>query len=375
MNFELSETQEMLRDSLRRFLSERAPIDSYVRPQIDAPVVERDDVWRDLAALGMHGLLVPEAHGGGGLGMVEMGIVCEEMGRALYPAPFAPTALAAVTLLRQATYEAAPALLRSIAAGELVAAVALLEPAGGYDWRSPQVVARFEEAGWRLVGEKAPVPGGLGADAWLVTARDDAGLGLFCVRAGERVHATPLATVDRTTPLASVRFEDAPAVRIVPADAKSLVATAIDRIVVAAVADGLGAAGRAFELAAAYAHERHQFGKPIGSFQAVQHLLVDMLQDLELARAATYYALWAADAALPAEAHRAATMAGAFASRALAELGASAIQIFAGIGYTWEHDVHLFYKRLLTLQHLYGDEGAHLDELADLVLDPPGGSG
>jgi alkylation response protein AidB-like acyl-CoA dehydrogenase len=133
----------------------------------------------------------------------------------------------------------------------------------------------------------------------------------------------------------------------------------------------LGAAARAHELALAYARERQQFQRPIGSFQAVQHLLVDMLQDLELTRAGIYYALWTSDEAEPRERRRAAAMAKAFASARLPAIGAHAIQIFGGVGFTWEYDVHLYYKRLLSMQAGFGDESAHLDDLAALVVDSP----
>jgi alkylation response protein AidB-like acyl-CoA dehydrogenase len=137
---------------------------------------------------------------------------------------------------------------------------------------------------------------------------------------------------------------------------------------VAHVVDGIGAASAALDLALGYAKERHQFGRPIGSFQAVQHLLTDMLLVLELARAGAYYGLWAADNADAAELHRAATMAKAWSSDGLFHLGASAIQVFAGIGFTWEHDVQLPYKRLLSLQHLLGGSTDHLHELASIVI-------
>jgi alkylation response protein AidB-like acyl-CoA dehydrogenase len=145
----------------------------------------------------------------------------------------------------------------------------------------------------------------------------------------------------------------------------------IDRMLVALVVDGLGAAEVALDLAVAYAKQRTQFDRPIGSFQAVQHLCADMLQSLELGRAGAYYALWAADSGDPVECHRAATMAKAFASDAFVRIGADAIQVFGGIGFTWDHDIHLFYKRLLTLQQSHGTTAEHLDELATLIL-PPG---
>jgi alkylation response protein AidB-like acyl-CoA dehydrogenase len=167
-----------------------------------------------------------------------------------------------------------------------------------------------------------------------------------------------------------VVFDDAAARRLGEPgiDASAALSRVVDRVLSAMVVDGLGAAEMALDMAVAYAKERVQFDRPIGSFQAVQHLCADMLQSLELGRAGAYYALWAADAGDPAECHRAATMAKAFAGDAFARIGASAIQVFGGIGFTWEHDIHLFYKRLLTLQQTLGTSSEHLEELASLIL-------
>jgi alkylation response protein AidB-like acyl-CoA dehydrogenase len=152
--------------------------------------------------------------------------------------------------------------------------------------------------------------------------------------------------------------------RIGPVDVRSLV----DRSSIGYVVDGVGAASVALEMAVAYSKERVQFDRPIGSFQAVQHLCADMLTALELGRAGAYYALWAADNESPEEVHRAATMAMAYASDVFHRIGADAIQVFGGVGYTWEHDIHRFYKRLLTLQQVHGPAPTHLEELARIAF-------
>jgi alkylation response protein AidB-like acyl-CoA dehydrogenase len=185
--------------------------------------------------------------------------------------------------------------------------------------------------------------------------------------AGLDVVATP--TVDGTRKFASVALADTPARRLGTGDATDAVAETVDRLVVAAVVDGVGAASRALEMAVEYAKERRQFDRPVGSFQAVQHLCADMLRAVELARAGAYYACWAADAADAAERHRAATIAPAFAADELYGVGASLIQVHGGIGFTWEHDAHLYYKRLLTLKELAGGTPRQLEELASLILD------
>jgi alkylation response protein AidB-like acyl-CoA dehydrogenase len=362
LDFEFSEEQEALRTTVRRFLAEQAPIQPYVRDLLGDPRGTTDAVWKGLAQLGVTGLLVPEEHGGAGMGMVDMGVVLEELGRAAHPGPFLSSAVAATSALLL-TGDGAD-LLPSLADGSLVATVALLED-DGRDWRP--VATRARDGA--LTGTKTFVPDAGAADVLLVSGSDEAGVGLFAVEAGAAgVSVEPGESVDGTRSHATVTLDGAPARRLGNGNATGIVGEVVDRMLVALVTDGVGAAQAALDLAVAYAGERVQFGRPIGSFQAVQHLCADMLQALELGRAGAYYALWACDAGDPAESHRAAVMAKAFSGDAFARVGASGIQVFGGVGFTWEHDVHLFYKRLLTLQEAYGDATDFLEELAGLVL-------
>jgi alkylation response protein AidB-like acyl-CoA dehydrogenase len=362
LDFEFSEEQEALRTTVRRFLAEQAPIQPYVRDLLGDTRGTTEAVWKGLAQLGVTGLLVPEEHGGAGMGMVDMGVVLEELGRAVHPGPFISSAVAATSALI-ATGRGAE-LLPSIADGSLIATVALLED-DGRDWR--RVACRHDGAG--LTGTKTFVPDAAAADVLLVSASDGNGVGLFAVEAGAPgLGVEPVPSVDGTRSQATVTLQGTPARRLGDADATAAVAEVVDRVLVALVTDGVGAAHAALDLAVAYAGDRVQFDRPIGSFQAVQHLCSDMLQALELGRAGAYYALWACDAGDPVERHRAAVMAKAFSGDAFARVGASAIQVFGGVGFTWEHDVHLFYKRLLTLQEAYGDATNFLEELATLVL-------
>jgi alkylation response protein AidB-like acyl-CoA dehydrogenase len=237
---------------------------------------------------------------------------------------------------------------------------------------APSVTRAVSETDeWRLAGAKAHVPDAVDADSIVVTATTpDGELGAFVVERdapGLAVEATP--TIDGTRAFATITLTDAPARRLGTGDATGAVAETVDRLGVAAVVDGVGAASRSLEMAVEYAKERRQFNRPIGSFQAVQHLCADMLRSVELARAGAYYACWAADAADPAERHRAATIAQAFAADELYTVGASLIQVHGGIGFTWEHDAHLYYKRLLTLKELASGSPGRLEELASLVLD------
>jgi len=373
VDFEFSAEQEALRDSVRRFLTDRAPI-TYVREMYDDERGTTDAVSRGLADLGVTGLLVPEQHGGAGMGMVDAAVVLEELGRAVYPGPFASSAIGAVGfIVAIGTNDDHAALLPALASGERVGTVALHEPDRRSAWRTPVTAAAVDGDGWRLGGRKAHVPDAMAADLLIATATTPDGvLGVFAVdRSDPGVTVTPTPTVDGTSKQGAVAFVDASARRLggdAAADATDAVAGVVDRLHTAAVVDGVGAASRALEIAVEYAKDRHQFGAPIGSFQAVQHLCADMLRAVELARAAGYYACWAADAGDDAEGHRAATMALAFAADELYGVGASAVQVHAGVGFTWEHDVGLFYKRLLTLQQTGGGTVDQLEELATIAL-------
>jgi alkylation response protein AidB-like acyl-CoA dehydrogenase len=255
-------------------------------------------------------------------------------------------------------------------AGSAIGTVALLEPGRRAAWSEPSTTARVDGGGWVLDGAKVHVPDAVAASILLVSACDhDGALGVFAARpgdAGVTVEATP--TIDGSRKEATITLAGASARRI-GADARDALASTVDRLGIAAVVDGVGTAARALELTVEYATQRRQFDVPIGSFQAVQHLCADMLRSVELARAAGYYACWAADDAPASERHRATTLALAFATDDLYGVGASAVQVHGGIGFTWEHDIHLFYKRLLTLQQAGGGSVDQLEELARIVID------
>jgi alkylation response protein AidB-like acyl-CoA dehydrogenase len=370
VDLELSEEQDELRASVSRFLDDQAPVTPYVREMLTDPYGTTDTIWKGLADLGALGLLVAEDHGGSGMGMVEMGVVLEAAGRMVHPGPLLSTAVAAVSALDAvATDEEQAELLPGMAGGETVATLALFGPAGRSDWANPGVEATRTASGWRLDGEKSYVPDGAGADLLLVTATVAEGIGLFALdREAHGAEVAALETVDGTRKQTKVSLRGAPARRLGEGDATCHLGGVVDRVLAAYAADGVGTAERAMEIAVDYAKQRAQFDRPIGSFQAVQHLCSDMLQAVELARAGTGYALWALDATEPLEAHRAATMAKAFTADALPKVAMNAIQVLGGIGCTWEHDIHLYYKRLLTLQQIHGGPAAHLEDLASQIL-------
>ncbi|UXA05744.1 acyl-CoA/acyl-ACP dehydrogenase [Mycobacterium sp. SMC-2] len=356
MNLELTDEQVALRDTTRRFLAEKAPISDHVRPLLDDPTGTTDAVWRGLANLGTTGLLVPENNGGAGMTMVEAGVVAEELGAALHPGPWLSTAVgAARALTRLGATDTAAELLSGIADGTTVATVCV--DADGAASRQG-----LESRDGLLRGEIAAVPDAGAADVLLAFAEDDRGLGLFAVRTGSpAVSVTPERGIDQTRKRFHITLESAPAQRLATASAEN-VAAVVDDVLIANAADALGAARAVMDMAVEYAKNRTQFGHPIGSFQAVQHLCVDMFETVELARSGVIHALWAADNADRDGRQLAALRAKAFAGR-LATVGDTAIQVFGGIGYTWEHDAHLYLKRLLSWSAFLGGPDRYLTEL------------
>ncbi len=367
MDFEFSSEQEQVRESVRRFLADQAPI-AYVRAMYDDDRGFTDEVWRGIVDLGVVGLLAPEDRGGAGRGMVDMAVVVEELGRAVHPGPFASSAIGAVSLVDALDGWDDHPLLGGLATGERIGTVALFEPGRRAHVDAPAVSATAVGEEWRVSGTKVHVPDARAADVLLVVGAVGEELAVFAV-AAEDAQVTSTPTVDGSHQEGTVTLHGASARRLGVGDATDAVGSTLDRLHTAAVVDGVGAAARALELSVDYAKERRQFGAPIGSFQAVQHLCADMLRAVELARAAGYYACWAADGADPAERHRAATLALAFAADELAGVGSATIQVHGGIGFTWEHDAHLFYKRLLTLQRCGGGSVDQLGELASILLD------
>ena len=354
MNLELSDEQTALRDTVRRFLAEKASIATHVRAMLDDASGTTPEVWRGLADLGATGLLVPDEFGGAGMTMVEAGIVAEELGAALHPGPWLSSAVAATRALIRADTAEAGALLTGVADGSTVATVG---PLAG-----PRPSGVESSRGVVLRGTVSGMPDAVAADVMLVLADDRDGAGLFAVEKASCTVQDRLPDVDQTRRRFPVRFDDSPARRLAAISPEQVQAL-VDDVLIAHAADALGAAQAVMALAVEYAKTRRQFGHPIGSFQAVQHLCVDMYETVELARSGVIHALWTADAAASGERHLAAARAKAFAAR-LVSVGDTAIQVFGGVGYTWEHDAHLYLKRLLGWSTFLGTSDGYLQEVA-----------
>jgi alkylation response protein AidB-like acyl-CoA dehydrogenase len=353
MNLELSDEQIALRDTVRSFLAEKASIAGHVRPMLDDPTGTTEAVWRGLAALGTTGLLVPPEYDGAGMTMIEAGIVLEELGAGLHPGPWLSTAVAATRALTRfgVTNDAAATLFSGIADGSTTATVGPLDGA--------RPTAAEQGDGFVLRGVIDNVSDVAAADVLLVLADEHDSTGLFAVPTSmPGIEVTPQAGIDQTRKHFRVTLDDTPAQHLATASGDAVEAL-VDDVIIAWAADALGAARAVLQLAIEYAKVRRQFGQPIGAFQAVQHLCVDMYETVELARSGVIHALWAADAADRDERHLAAMRAKAFAGR-LASVADNAIQVFGGIGYTWEHDAHLYFKRLLSWNAFLGGPDRYL---------------
>jgi alkylation response protein AidB-like acyl-CoA dehydrogenase len=359
VDFAYSDEQEEFRAGVRRFLENRSPVSEVFR-LMETDAGHDPEVWKQMAAeLGLQGLAIPEPYGGQGFGFLELGIALEEMGRVLLPAPYLGTSIATSALLAAASEEQKRALLPGIAAGETLATLALAEPAGGWDPARVALPARRDGDGFVLDGEKTLVLDGHVADLFVVAAREDDALALFAVRPGPGVQAERLETLDATRRLAHLRFSGARAERLgAAADGAAALARALDHAAIALAAEMAGGAARCLELAVAYARERRQFARPIGSFQAVKHKAAEVLLEVESARAAAAWASWTAAEDGPERA-QAAHLAKAFCADAYLRAAAENIQIHGGVGFTFEAPHHLHYRRAKVSESLFGDSVWH----------------
>ncbi|MEV7225537.1 acyl-CoA dehydrogenase family protein [Polymorphospora sp. NPDC051019] len=362
MDFAYSTDQEAWRDVVAAFLDDRAPL-AKTRVRAERGDGPDTDLWRRMADLGLHGLHVPEHHGGQGFGVEELAIVQEEMGARLVGTPYvASTVLAATLLAALADAEPAAAdLLARVATGDLTGTVALWGPGTGWVDDGPGVRAAPAGAGTvTLTGTRTLVPYGADADLLLVTARHDDRPALVAVTgAAAGLDRRTVKGLDLTTRYATVTFTGTHGVLLAEGEAAR---AALDRLADHAyallAAEMVGGARACLENAVEYAGQRHQFGRPIGSFQAVKHLCADMLAELELARSAVLFAVWAVRTGDPRAASAAST-AKALAGDAYLFIADAALHIHGGMGFTWEHDSHLYLRRARAASLLFGDAGHH----------------
>ena len=370
MDFDLSKPQKLLKESARGLL-QRECGPGRVRELMETETAHDEGLWRALAEQGWTGLLVAEEHGGLGLGLVEMAAVAEEMGRACLPGPFLSTLFAAALVGRAGSDAQRQKYLEPIAAGELKATVALLEE--GADWGPEGVGLEAARAGdeFVLTGRKLFVPDAGAADLIVCVARDGEGLALLPVRSGAGGLAVrPTPAMDATRKLYEVEFRD---VRVAAGDAlgadgdaRGALSAALDAATAVLCAEMVGGMQWLLETSVEYAKTRQQFGRPIGSFQAVQHMCADMLLLTESSRSAAYYAAWALGEGDPA-APLAVSVAKAYCSDAFREVANRGVQVHGGIGFTWEHDLQLYYKRGKSAETLFGDATFHRERMARIL--------
>lgn len=369
MNFDFTADQLELRDSIRGYLDDHWA-SRQLRAAVDGPGLP-DALWDGLAALGLTTVLVPEEHGGLGLTLTDASLLFETFGETLTPAVVTETLLASDVIARFGSAAQKTELLPAIAAGKLKLALALQDDAISFDPAAITATAVRNGNGWRLDGHKPMVPFGHLVDRALVAARVDGALGLFvCDPAAAGVTIAARALVDPTSRMSSLDFHQV----ALPGDALlgqadgGAAAYAMRTAAAAAAAQLTGIAGRSLAMTLDYAKQRKQFGRAIGSFQAIKHKLADMMVSYETSRSGVYYAHWALAQQDPGQA-QAVSMAKAYASDMARAVVNESVHIHGGIGFTWEYDLHFFLKRAKVLEYSAGDAGWHREQYARAMID------
>jgi alkylation response protein AidB-like acyl-CoA dehydrogenase len=377
MDFGFNADQEMLRATARKFFENECTSD-FVRARMAEDGGFTDEFWTKLAEQGWLGLVYPEPYGGAGLGFVDLTVLMEEMGRAVMPGPFFSTVLlGGLTLLEAGSDAQKKEWLTKIAEGQARVTLAWTEPSARWDAAGVTTTAKATGGGFTLSGTKLFVPDAHVAHALVVVARTaesqnpEDGISLFLVPTDAKgVSVTLLPTMDQTRKLCEVKLDDV----AVPAAAMlgtrgggwTPLTRVVQRATVALCAEMCGGAQKVLDMTTEYAKIRIAFGKPIGSYQGVKHKAADMLVDVENAKSLTYYAAWAVDENVP-EAALAASMAKAYTSDAFRKVAGAGIQLHGGIGFTWEHDLHLYFKRAKASEFTFGDSTHHREKVAQLI--------
>jgi alkylation response protein AidB-like acyl-CoA dehydrogenase len=377
MDFGFNQEQELLRATARKFF-ENECTSEFVRARMAEPAGVTDDFWKKLAEQGWLGLIYAEEFDGTGLGFVDLTVLMEEMGRAVMPGPFFSTVLLGGLAIQEAGSAAQKKeWLSKISAGQAKTTLAFTEP--NARWDAAGITASAKESGGKftLTGTKLFVLDAHVADVIVVAARTregkrpEEGLSLFLVPKGAKgLEVKLLPTMDQTRKLCEVTFHDvtvgADALLGAKDQAWGPLSRVLDRATVALCAEMCGGAQRVLDMTTDYAKIRVAFGKPIGSYQGVKHRAADMLVEVENAKSLTYYAAWAMDENVP-EAPLAASMAKAYVSDAYRRTAGAGIQLHGGIGFTWEHDLHLYFKRAKSSEFTFGDASYHRERVAQLI--------
>lgn len=378
MEVNLSEDQVQMADQARRFFENLMPME-YVRSMLEDPRGYTDPVWNKMAEMGWMGMCLPEAYGGLGLGLLDLSVVLEEMGRAVAPGPFFSTVLlAAEALLQAGTEEQKKLYLPLMASGTLLGSLALHEPGGGADPGYVQMAARPKAGGYTLSGTKLFVPDAHTAQILVCVARaggvrrKKGGLALFVLKTETPgLTTTLLPTMDGTRKLCAVDFRR---VRVEPSDmlgdltnGQDTLERVLQKAAVGLSAECVGGAQKAMEIATEYAKVRVQFDQPIGSFQSIKHRCAQMFVDVESARSVLYWAAWAQDHGDPMEAVLSSSVAKVYCCEAYRNTCASAVQVLGGTGFSWEHDIHLHLKRAKANELALGDSIYHRERIVRLL--------
>ena len=376
MNFGFSDEQELLRSTARKFFENECPSET-VRRLMDTPEGMSPELWGKLAEQGWLGLIYPETYDGMGLGFVDLTVLMEEMGRAVVPGPYVSTVLLGGLAILEAGNEAQKKeWLPKIAGGSKRATLGWMEPSAVLGPAGVTLTAKAASGGHTLSGTKLFVPDAHTADAIVVAARTGGGAGedgvsLFLVpRTARAVEVKLLPTMDQTRKLCEVTLTDVTlgpeALLGAPGLGWKPLERVLERACVALCAEMCGGAQKVLDMTVEYAKIRQAFGKPIGSYQGVKHKAADMLVDVENSKSITYYAAWAMDEG-SSEGPLAVSMAKAYVSDAYRKVSAAGIQLHGGIGFTWEHDLHLYFKRAKGSEFTFGDATYHRERVAQLV--------
>ena len=363
MNFGLSESQRILKDNARKFFAAECPLPE-VRKIMDSPHAHSEALYKKLADQGFTGIILPEAYGGLGLGKVEMVALLEEMGRALIPGPYFSSAILAASIINEAASETQKQhYLKPLAEGTKKATLALVEAHGSWNPNSVHMPA--------INGTKLFVTDAAVADTITVVTRHQDALALYAVDAKAKgVTITPMPSMDLTRPIYSVKFDNVTGELLAQgAKAASALHHGLNIAEVALAAELTGGMQRGIEITVEYAKTRKQFGKPIGGYQAVQHQCADMYFFTEGSRSSALYAAWALDNQAP-DAEKAVAIAKMYASDSGREVGNRSIQVHGGMGFTWENDCHLFYRRAKASEVMLGDASYHRDRIATMIIEP-----